>query len=525
MAIHQGSKAAEVAPLPNPDESNTNGRKQSLPQSDAVSVTKTGPASASAAEQRHTTIIDGVAYDITDFMRTHPGGADLLLLAVGRDASVLFHSYHRRLNVAQQVLVKLPRIDIDKIPLPSPVFGRRSLTPGSAVSSARSTPPPITSSTPLHLLNSPLYNEIRREVNEYFARHSSSSGGPLRSRGGMVLKSLLLLFLTAFTYFLVVFRGVWLLAPLLGILFAINGFAIQHDANHGAFSCSRLVNTLAGFVDDLIGGSGLMWRHQHMLAHHAYPNDSEWDVDSFGNYPILKLNPALPAKWWHRYQHIYIIFLYSLIALDYSVMDIVNYLRGRYAHIDLHPLRLQDHLLFIIGKVAHFSLVLLIPVWVEGWAWWRVIGGVYLPLELCGGLFLASLFAVSHNTEQAAYNLPKDAADSHGGVKAGASSSTGDVPCWAEMQIRTSCNWSCSSTFWLWVSGGLNYQIEHHLFPAVAHIHYPAIHRIVKRICQQRSIPYNEYASFTEIFLAHLRMVKKLGQTTSQSENETKKEQ
>lgn len=472
------------------------------------------------------------------------GGSDLLMLAVDRDSSVLFHSYHRRLALAKQVLAALPVIPIEQVthaetrrtqrearhvirikPIsmcvehnltltfvlcvclfscllfvsqvsyPTPVFGRKDLiTPDSNVK-----PTPFTS-TALPNLESDLYNELRTNVNAYF-KSQGIDGRDAPSRGGMMVKTLVLLGLTIATYYLVVFRGWWPLIPILGVLFAINGLAIQHDASHGAFSPNRYLNIAAGFCDDLIGGSGLMWRHQHVLAHHAYPNDMEWDADTFNNYPFLRLNPALPKKPWHNYQHIYILFLYSLIGLDYSVNDVVNYIKGHYVHITLHKLRPHDHILFILGKLAHFTIVLFIPLYFHEWKW--AIFGMYLPFELFGGFFLASLFAVSHNTERCEYNLPKDASMVPAGTR---------IPCWAEMQIRTSCNWSCHSKLWLWASGGLNFQIEHHLFPGVAHKHYPAIHPIVRAACEKRGIPYNAYPTFTQIFIAHLAKVKALGQ-------------
>jgi len=461
------------------------GKKHATAVVPAVSTTKV----------EHKTIIDGKCYDLTDFMDTHPGGADLLMLAVDRDSSVLFHSYHRRLGYAKQVLAKLPIIPMSEVAYPTPVFGRKDLIrPDSCV-----LPSPYTSTDPAHL-ESPLYTELRAGVNAYF-KSQGIEGRDASSRGGMYVKSLVLLALTVTAYYLTVFRGLWLFTPFVGLLFAINGLAIQHDASHGAFSANRYINIAAGFMDDLIGGSGLMWRHQHVLAHHAYPNDMEWDSDTFNNYPFLRLNPALPIRWWHKFQHIYILALYSLIGIDYSVNDIVNYVRGYYVHITLHKLRLQDHLLFIGGKLAHFAIVLFIPLYLYPWKY--AIFAIYLPLELIGGFYLAALFAVSHNTDDCEYNLPKDAASAPAGTR---------IPCWAEMQIRTSCNWSCHSTLWMWASGGLNYQIEHHLFPGVAHKHYPALHKVVKAVCAKHKIPYNNYTTFTGIFLAHLSKIKKLGQ-------------
>lgn len=427
------------------------------------------------------------------------GGEEMLLLAVDRDSSILFHSYHRRLHVAKALLSTLPQLPMpsEAADMPSPVFGRKDLEPHPDVK-----PTPYTS-TPLSHLESELYVEIREGVNEMFKKQQAAQGGKeVSSRGGMLVKSFVLVFLTCLFYYLVVIRALWFLTPILGVLFAINGLAIQHDANHGAFSTQRWLNIAAGFLDDLIGGSGLMWRHQHVLAHHAYPNDLDWDADTFGNYPILRLNPGLEPKWWHRFQHLYILFLYSLIGLDYSFHDILNYMRGQYAHIRLHDLRPLDHAMFILGKVAHFTIVLFVPLALYPWK--QAIFGMYLPIELCGGWFLACVFAVSHNTERAAYNLVKDPATAVGGPKV-------HTPCWAEMQIRTSCNWSPQSQLWLWMSGGLNFQIEHHLFPGVAHKNYPQIHPIVMAACKKRGIPYNSYPTFWAIFTAHLAMIKKLG--------------
>jgi fatty acid desaturase (delta-4 desaturase) len=255
----------------------------------ASAATSAAPLSSSAAAQ--TTIIDGVCYDITEFMHTHPGGAELLLLAVGRDASVLFHSYHRRLATARSALQSLPTVPLESVAAPSPLFGCKDVV--------KPLLPSTSSSTPHELLESPLYTEIREGVNAYFrSLPRGADGKEASSRGGMLLKSAALLFFTAAFYYAVVVQGYWYFTPLLGVLFAMNGLAIQHDANHGAFSRSRIVNQLAGFVDDLIGGSGLMWRHQHVLSHHAYPNDMHWDADTFSNYPLLRLNPALPARWW-----------------------------------------------------------------------------------------------------------------------------------------------------------------------------------------------------------------------------------
>jgi len=157
--------------------------------------------------------------------------------------------------------------------------------------------------------------------------------------------------------------------------------------------------------------------------------------------------------------------------------------------VRLQPLRFQDKFFFWAGKLVHFGLTLGVPLYYHGLAG---LVFFYLPTELVGGFFLASVFAVSHNSEVTAYNLPRDMD-------------------WAEMQIRTSCNWGPKSSMWLYMVGGLNFQIEHHLFPGVAHIHYPAISKIVKRVCAKHDIPYGEFEHFRTLYKSHLSTLYKLG--------------
>lgn len=183
--------------------------------------------------------IDGVTYDATDFSARHPGGEDLLRLGAGRDCSILFHSYHRKIEFVQKQLRLLPVV--------SPAGNAEGAPSGQ--------------------IETKFYSTLKQRVNKYFEDTKQSS------RGGLVLKAFFLIFLTLLSWKLVVFDSLFFLGPFLGLLLAVNGLAIQHDANHGAFSDSPFVNSIFGFVDDLIGGSSLMWRHQHVVLHHAFPND------------------------------------------------------------------------------------------------------------------------------------------------------------------------------------------------------------------------------------------------------------
>eukprot|EP01126_Amoeba_proteus_P041881 TRINITY_DN4521_c0_g1_i1.p1 TRINITY_DN4521_c0_g1~~TRINITY_DN4521_c0_g1_i1.p1 ORF type:complete len:412 (+),score=36.70 TRINITY_DN4521_c0_g1_i1:81-1316(+) len=399
-----------------------------------------------------TTTIDGVTYDITDFMKRHPGGDNMLMLAANRDASILFHSYHRQLDVAEAVLAKLPKIG-----------GKKQSSP----------------------IETPLWKKLKERVNQYFKETNQSS----RGNSFMLFKSLVLVLLTIFTYYLSVIQGYFILCPLLGMLMAINGLSIQHDANHGAFSKNNFLNTLAGIVDDVIvGGSSLMWRHQHVVSHHVYPNDVHRDTDTYSNFPLLKLNPALEVKWYFQYQHYYYPFIYCWLGLSYYIEDVRYFVLKKYFHVPLQPLRLRDFVTFYGGKLLFTIIYFVVPIYLYGWSSvWKVI----IPTQLVGSEFLASTFVVSHNTEEIAYNYDGDD--------------------WAESQIRSSANWSPQSTLWWLVSGGLNFQIEHHLFPGVCHVHYPAISKIVEQTCKEFGLPYNSHPSFYNIYQSHREGLRKLG--------------
>ena len=258
------------------------------------------------------TIIDGTRYDISKFIEKHPGGSDLLMLAVGRDASIMFHSYHRRYSVVHKRLATMPVLK----ELPEPKKDGSRLT--CATPNEHKNKPVLGVHS---AINTPLYNEIRDEVNRYFKETGKSS------RGGMIMKSLLLVAATGTCFYFTAVEGYFWAAPLMGVLMAMNGLAIQHDANHGAFHPNHNINRIASLLDDVIGGSALMWRHQHDIAHHAHPNDVEMDADTFSQFPILRMNPELPLRGYLKFQHIYAPFLYTCIGLMYSFLDVVSFVK------------------------------------------------------------------------------------------------------------------------------------------------------------------------------------------------------
>jgi linoleoyl-CoA desaturase len=219
------------------------------------------------------------------------------------------------------------------------------------------------------------------------------------------------------------------------------------------------------------------------------------------SYPMLRMNPRLARKGIHAWQHVYAWVLYSLIGISFTITDLLVLAWGRFGNTRLPPLRPVDYWTFYGGKAVHLLLFWIVPFAAHGGlALWTI----FLPLFLTGGLFVSLCIATSHNVEGVQYNIDPALMD------------------WAELQIRTSANWSVADddpywqTFWLYVTGGLNFQIEHHLFPSVSHVHYPAIARVVRDVCRDHAIPYTAYPSWFAMVRSHYNVLYRLGHQDSE---------
>ncbi|PNH07823.1 putative Delta(5) fatty acid desaturase C [Tetrabaena socialis] len=234
------------------------------------------------------TIYRGVAYDLTSYLGQHPGGRWLLNLAVGRDATALFESYHLRPEVAAARLKRLPVLEgfpVDAVP--------RSPRPN----------------------DSELYNTIRERVRKEVFKGTEVKGA---HRSGSEGAALAVLGYAAAAYALYTYDANPLTGALLGLSGAWIGLTIQHCGNHGAMSTIPLVNNLLGLTNDLAGGSSLMWRYHHQVSHHIHCNDDALDEDVFSAFPILRFDDRLPGFWYHRWQHIYMWALFPFLQLVFQ---------------------------------------------------------------------------------------------------------------------------------------------------------------------------------------------------------------
>ena len=273
------------------------------------------------------------------------------------------------------------------------------------------------------------------------------------------------------------------------------GFNIMHDANHGSYSSRPLVNRLLGFTLDLVGGSSLLWRSKHNILHHTYTNVHELD-DDLDVPSILRFSPIAPLKPWHRFQQWYAFPLYCLLTLLWVVeSDFNKYISGRIGRYELPRPSAGETALFISARLFYFGYTLVLPMF-----FYPVLHvvGYFLLLHAIAGLSLSLVFQVAHVVGGRTF---VEADDVQGVIDNE----------WAIHQVETTANFAANSRIARWYCGGLNYQIEHHLFPRTCHIHYPAISGIVEQTCKEFGIDYVSYPTFRSALSEHRRFLKLLG--------------
>ena len=338
--------------------------------------------------------------------------------------------------------------------------------------------------------------ELRRRIDEYFR----IPGRRRRDCWQMYVKTAIVVPCFAVSYGLLVFVvQTWLTAVLLAVLVGLSaaeiGFNVQHDAGHRAYSNRRRVNELMAMTLDLIGGSSYLWRWKHAIFHHQYVNIVGHDTDV--NLGILaRLAPHQQRLWFHRWQHLYLWPLYSLLALKWQLLD--DFRRFIVGRIDDHSVprpRRRNLAIFVGGKAIFFTLAFGIPLL---WHPLLVVLFYYMIAALVLGTTLSVVFQAAHCVEPAEFpNLL-------------AGSTHIETP-WAIHQTEATVDFARRSCVVAWLIGGLNFQIEHHLFPTISHINYPLIADLVEETCRDFGVRYIEFPSFRAALASHVRWLRRMG--------------
>jgi linoleoyl-CoA desaturase len=349
--------------------------------------------------------------------------------------------------------------------------------------------------------NRQFYTELKKRVDTYFKEKQISKNGNLN----MYLKTVFMFAAYLVPYALILFnvsdsRVVWfLLTVLMGLSMAGIGLCVMHDANHGSYSKNvRLNKFLGAFSMNLLGGYSLNWRIQHNVIHHTYTNVHEHDED-IAPPGFMRFEPHAKKRWIHKLQFIYAWFFYGMMTMMWSTTkdfrQLIRY--HKKGHLKAANASFGKELgVLIVSKLIYYGYMFLPLIFVKELSFAEWLVG-FLILHYIAGLVLAMIFQSAHVVEETEFPLPSEQGmlESH----------------WAEHQMRTTMNFATGDPVFSWLVGGLNYQVEHHLFPTICHVHYPKISSIVEKTAHEFNIPYNKQKTWVGALWSHQLMLWKLG--------------
>jgi linoleoyl-CoA desaturase len=344
--------------------------------------------------------------------------------------------------------------------------------------------------------SSAFQSEVRKRVRAYLKEQKSSGLADYR----YYLKAIanLGMYLVPFFIFLSGVQSFWwttLLWSITGVGLAGVGMNVMHDALHNTVTRSEWVNKRIGSVVYMLAGNSYTWKTQHNVKHHTHTNVDGHD-DDINTGSIFRFHPDQPLKKHHKYQHLYAPLLYSLMTwkwlLEKDFTQTINYNKSEI-------LKAKDQSLatlwfkLIVGKLVHFAFFYAMPM-LLGAPWYMVLWGNFV-MHVMAGEILSFVFQLAHVVDKA--NFPNEEEAAKDSI--------------LEHQLKTTANFSTKNAIVTWYTGGLNFQVEHHLFPTINHVHYPKIAEIVKKTAAEFQLPYNEYKSTVSAIKGHFRHLRNMG--------------
>ncbi len=337
------------------------------------------------------------------------------------------------------------------------------------------------------------FNALKAKVDRYFSENRLERTGERK----LYLKSGIQVLSGVLIYSVLIFVNppLWIsifLAILMGFNLAVLGFNVMHEGGHQSFSKYTWLNSVAAYFLNALGGNTHFWKVKHNINHHTFTNIAGIDSD-INVEPFMRLHPNQPKHAAHRYQHIYWFLLYGISYMAWVFYDDFEKYFSRKIVANMAPksLPLKEQLVFWTTKILYVFIYIALPIIMIGWL--KALIGFVIVTFVCG-LFISIVFQLAHVVEITDFPLESKIEKE-----------------WAIHQIGTTSNFGTSSKLLFWLLGGLNFQVEHHLFPRVSHIHYPQISRLVKETCQEFNIAYHEYTSMAKAFVSHLVYLRKMG--------------
>ena len=343
------------------------------------------------------------------------------------------------------------------------------------------------------------FRTLNSRVNAYFKDNNIKKTGNWK----IYLKTVILFSIFLTPYFLILslslpFWAHLLLSVVMGIGMAGIGMNVMHDGNHGAYSTNKWVNKFMGGTIYILAGNVYNWQVQHNVLHHTYTNIHGHDEDLDAGR-IIRFTKNAEWRRFHKFQHYYSIFLYGLMTFNWAITtdfkQMRRYLKRKLSYGAPKSPAFQWTTL-VITKIIYFSIWIVLPI-IVGVVWWQVLLGFFV-MHYTAGLILSVVFQLAHVVEETANPEVND---------------QGEIEnTWAIHQLYTTANFAPKNKIVNWFTGGLNHQIEHHIFPNISHVHYSKIGEIVKQTARECNLPYHEFSTLRGAVAAHFKHLKALGQ-------------
>lgn len=339
----------------------------------------------------------------------------------------------------------------------------------------------------------PFFDQLKVRVDAYFTDNNLNRWGNWK----IYLKTAFFMLSAVSLYVWLVFftPGVALslvLCGIMGIVFAGIGFNVMHDCAHGSFSNRPWINDVMGYSLNMMGGDVHLWKTKHNMVHHSFTNIEGLD-DDIDIQPFMRLHGEQKRYWLHRFQHIYGFVLY---AINYTLwvfyFDFKKYFSMKIGATKIRKYKTKDHVSFWLTKVIYVLLFLVLPMMLVGVV--PTLVGYAMLTTVCG-IVIAIVFQLAHVVEETSFPLAHTTSETE----------------WAVHQINTTSNFAVKNRLVRWYTGGLNQQVEHHLFPRISHVHYPALNKIVKETCHQFGVTYNEHRTVLQAVRSHVVHLKHIG--------------
>ena len=343
------------------------------------------------------------------------------------------------------------------------------------------------------------FRTLNKRVNSYFKENEIPRTGNWK----LHLKTVVMfsIYLTPYFLLLTLDFPTWaqiLFTLIMGVGMAGVGMNVMHDANHGAYSSKKWINKIMGGSMYILAGNVYNWQVQHNVLHHTYTNIHGHDEDMEAGR-VIRFSKH--AKWRriHKFQQYYSVFLYGLLTFNWALTtdfkQTKSYLSRKLSYGKL-PKPITQWSKLIITKIIYMGVWIAIPILFFNIAWWKILIGFFI-MHYVAGLILSIVFQLAHIVEDTDMPLP----DETGSMK----------NTWAIHQLFTTVNFSTKNKIVNWFTGGLNHQVEHHIFPNISHVHYSKISEIVRETALEFNLPYNEYKTTRGAIVAHFKYLKQMG--------------